>query len=166
MSELPMRGHFRYLRFKIFPTKPRTPQCEVFFLLLSSSEHSGVPEDSQPLTFPSVGLHPHTWPKWGCDNTSFTNAMQRHFFQIHAIHHGIQLLKACHVEVAKSFMLKHGAFLERICNACRVLTHIHIKKVQVFVVSCLLHNNSSSIVDLTTILVKLHFETFRNEFTH
>jgi len=20
-----------------------------------------------PLTFPSVGLHPHTWPKWGCD---------------------------------------------------------------------------------------------------
>ncbi len=35
--------------------------------MLSSSEHSGVPEDSQPPTFPSVGLHPHTWPKWGCD---------------------------------------------------------------------------------------------------
>jgi hypothetical protein len=35
--------------------------------LLSSSEHSGVPEDSKPPTFPSVGLHPHTWPKWGCD---------------------------------------------------------------------------------------------------
>jgi hypothetical protein len=32
---------------------PRTPQCEVFFPLLSSSEHSGVPEDSQPSTFPS-----------------------------------------------------------------------------------------------------------------
>jgi len=48
----------------------RTPQCEVFCPLLSSSEHSGVPEDSQPLTFPSVGLHPHTWPKWGCDKTS------------------------------------------------------------------------------------------------
>jgi len=46
---------------------PRTPQCEVFCPLLSSSEHSGVPEDSQPPTFPSVGLHPHTWPKWGCD---------------------------------------------------------------------------------------------------
>jgi hypothetical protein len=45
----------------------RTPQCEVFCPLLSSSEHSGVPEDSQPPTFPSVGLHPHTWPKWGCD---------------------------------------------------------------------------------------------------
>jgi hypothetical protein len=67
MSEFPMRGHFRYLRFKTFPMTPRTPQCEVFCLLLSSSEHSGVPEDSQPPTFPSVGLHPHTWPKWGCD---------------------------------------------------------------------------------------------------
>ncbi len=67
MSELPMRGHFRYLCFKTFPMTPRTPQCEVFCPLLSSSEHSGVPEDSQPPTFPSVGLHPHTWPKWGCD---------------------------------------------------------------------------------------------------
>jgi len=46
---------------------PRTPQCEVFWALLSSSEHSGVPEDSKSPTFPSVGLHPHTWPKWGCD---------------------------------------------------------------------------------------------------
>jgi hypothetical protein len=26
--------------------------------LLSSSEHSGVPEDSKSPTFPSVGLHP------------------------------------------------------------------------------------------------------------
>jgi len=68
MSELPMRGHFRYLRFKTFSTTPRTPQCEVFWALLSSSEHSGVPEDSKSPTFPSVGLHPHTWPKWGCDN--------------------------------------------------------------------------------------------------
>jgi len=58
MSELPMRGHFRYLRFKTFPTTSRTPQCKVFWALLSSSEHSGVPEDSQPPTFPSVGLHP------------------------------------------------------------------------------------------------------------
>ncbi len=39
----------------------------MFWALLSSSEHSGVPEDFQPPTFPSVGLHPHTWPKWGCD---------------------------------------------------------------------------------------------------
>jgi hypothetical protein len=69
MSELPMRGHFRYLRFKTFPMTPRTPRCEVFCPLLSSSEHSGVSEDSQPPTFPSVGLHPHTWPKWGCDTS-------------------------------------------------------------------------------------------------
>ncbi len=67
MFELPMRGHFRYLRFKTFPMTPRTLQCEVFCPLLSSSKHSGVPEDSQPPTFPSVELHPHTWPKWGCD---------------------------------------------------------------------------------------------------
>jgi hypothetical protein len=46
---------------------PRTPQCEVFWALLLSSEHSGVPKDPKPPTFPSVGLHPHTWPKWGCD---------------------------------------------------------------------------------------------------
>jgi hypothetical protein len=46
---------------------PRTPQCEVFWALLLSSKHSGVPEDSKFPTFPSVGLHPHTWPKWGCD---------------------------------------------------------------------------------------------------
>jgi len=69
MSELPMRGHFRYLRFKTFSMTPRTPQCEVFFPFFSSSEHSGVPEGSQPPTFPSVGLHPHTWPKWGCDSS-------------------------------------------------------------------------------------------------
>ncbi len=100
----------------------------------------------------------------------FTNAMQWHFLKIHAIHHGIhhgiQLFKACHVEMAKSFMPKHRAFFQRICNVCHVLTHIQIKKVQVLVPSCLRHNNSSSIIDLTTILVKLHFETFGNEFTH
>ncbi len=62
-----MRGHFRYLRFKTFPMTLRKPQCEVFWALLSSSEHSGVPEDSKSPTFPSVGLHPHTWPKWGCN---------------------------------------------------------------------------------------------------
>ncbi len=37
---------------------PRTPQYEVLWALLSSSEHSGVPEDSKSLLFPSVGLHP------------------------------------------------------------------------------------------------------------
>jgi len=68
MSELPMRGHFRYLRFKTFPMTPKKPQCKLFWALLSSFEHSGVPEDSKSPTFPSVGLHPHTWPKWGCDN--------------------------------------------------------------------------------------------------
>ncbi len=27
----------------------------------------GSPGGLQLPTFPSVGLHPHTWPKWGCD---------------------------------------------------------------------------------------------------
>jgi hypothetical protein len=67
MSKWSMRGHFRYLCFKTFTLTPRTPQCEVFWTLLLSSEHSGVPEDSKSPTFASVGLHPHTWPKWGCD---------------------------------------------------------------------------------------------------
>jgi hypothetical protein len=67
MSKSPMRGHLRHLRFETFPMTPRIPQWEVFCPLLSSSKHSGVPEDSQPPTFPSVELHPHTWPKWGCD---------------------------------------------------------------------------------------------------
>jgi len=67
-----MRGHFRYLRFKTFPMTPRTPQCEVFWTLLSSSKHSGVPEGSKPPTFPRIGLHPHTWPKWGYDSRTLS----------------------------------------------------------------------------------------------
>ncbi len=47
MSKWPMRGHFRYLRFKTFLMTLRTPQCEVFWALLSSSKHSRVPEDSK-----------------------------------------------------------------------------------------------------------------------
>jgi hypothetical protein len=58
MSEWPMRGHFRYLRFKTFPTTLRAPQCEVFFPLLSSSEHSGVPEDSNSQLFQVLGFTP------------------------------------------------------------------------------------------------------------
>jgi len=49
---------------------------------------------------------------------------------------------------------------------CGVLAHLHIKKVQVLVPSCFCHNNSSSIINPITILVKLHFKTFENEFTH
>jgi hypothetical protein len=36
----------------------RTPQCEVFFPLLSSSEHSGVPEDSKSPLFQVLGFTP------------------------------------------------------------------------------------------------------------
>jgi len=48
---------------------PRTPQCEVFWALLSNPKHSGVPEDSKSPTLGVLGFTPHTWPKWGCDKT-------------------------------------------------------------------------------------------------
>jgi len=53
-----MRGHFQYVRFKTFPMTPRTPQCEVFWALLSNSKHSGVPEDSQSPTLGVLGFTP------------------------------------------------------------------------------------------------------------
>jgi hypothetical protein len=49
----------------------RTPQCQVFWALLSNSKHSGVLEDSKSPTLEVLGFTPHTWPKWGCDNPSF-----------------------------------------------------------------------------------------------
>ncbi len=56
MSKWPMWGHFRYLRFKTFPMTPREPQCEVFWALLSSSKHSGVPKDSKSPTLEVLGF--------------------------------------------------------------------------------------------------------------
>jgi len=37
---------------------PRTPQDEVFWALLSNSEHSGVPEDPKSPTFQVLGFTP------------------------------------------------------------------------------------------------------------
>jgi hypothetical protein len=53
-----MRDHFRYRRFKTFPMTLRTPQCQVFCPLLSSSEHSGIPEDSKSPLFQVLGFTP------------------------------------------------------------------------------------------------------------
>ncbi len=58
MSKWPMRGHFRYLRFKTFPMTLRTPQCEVFWAFLSNPKHSGVPEDSKSPTLGVLGFTP------------------------------------------------------------------------------------------------------------
>jgi len=58
MSKWPMRGHFRYLRFKTFSMTPRTPQCEMFWALLSNPKHSGVPEDSKSPTLGVLGFTP------------------------------------------------------------------------------------------------------------
>jgi hypothetical protein len=43
----------RHLHFKTFPMTSRTPQCEVFWAFNSSSEFSGVLEDSK---FPLLGV--------------------------------------------------------------------------------------------------------------
>jgi hypothetical protein len=53
-----MRGHFRYVRFKTFSVTPRTPQCKVFWALLSNPKHSGVPEDSKSPTLGVLGFTP------------------------------------------------------------------------------------------------------------
>jgi len=58
MSKWPMRGHFRYLRFKTFQMTLRTLKCEVFWALLSSSNHSGVPEGSKTPTLEVLGFTP------------------------------------------------------------------------------------------------------------
>jgi hypothetical protein len=49
---------FSYLRFKTFSMTPRTPQCEVFWALLSNPKHSGVPEDSKSPTLEVLGFTP------------------------------------------------------------------------------------------------------------
>ncbi len=53
MSKWPMRGQFKHLHFKTFPMTSRTLQYEVFWPFNSSSEFSGVPEDSK---FPLLGV--------------------------------------------------------------------------------------------------------------
>ncbi len=58
MSKWPMRGHFRYLRFKTFQMTSRTLQCKVFWALLSNSKHSGVPKDSKSPTLEVLGFTP------------------------------------------------------------------------------------------------------------
>jgi hypothetical protein len=58
MSKWPMRGHFRYLRFKTFLMTQRILQCKVFWALLSNPKHSRVPEDSKSPTLGVLGFTP------------------------------------------------------------------------------------------------------------
>jgi hypothetical protein len=37
-------------------------------------------------TFPSVGLHPHTWPKWGCDMEVPSRGGAACFFHVFIAH--------------------------------------------------------------------------------
>jgi hypothetical protein len=74
MSNWPMRGHFRYLRFKTFSTTPRTPQCEVFWALLSSSEHPG---GLQLLTFSKCWASPPHLAKVGLRHCQFDSRPEK-----------------------------------------------------------------------------------------
>jgi hypothetical protein len=72
MSKWPMRCHFRYLHFKTFPMTPRTPQCEVFWALMSNSKHLGVLEDSKSPTLEVLGFTP-TLGQSGVATLAFRN---------------------------------------------------------------------------------------------
>jgi hypothetical protein len=53
---------------------PRTPQCEVFWALLTKSKHSGVPEDSKSPTLEVLGFTP-TLGQSGVATSNFTNGV-------------------------------------------------------------------------------------------
>jgi hypothetical protein len=130
MSKWPMRGHFRYLSFKTFLMTPRTPQLEVFWALLLSSKHSGVPEDSKSPTFPSVGLHPHTWPKWGCDRVELQLPLlgAQAFFRTSKVRAQAKNLNSYHdsyeriikVEICVTWVMHFHSYL--LGCSCRLLT--------------------------------------------
>jgi hypothetical protein len=52
---------------------PRTPQCEVFWALLSNLKHSGVPEDSKSPTLEVLGFT----PTLGQSGVATTNVMHK-----------------------------------------------------------------------------------------
>ncbi len=101
-----------------------------------------------------------------CGFHQSAHMVQWHFFQVHAIDHFFQLLKTFHVEVAKSLVPKPNSFIWRLCHMCIFLSNIDVKKIQVLLPSCFNHDRSTDIVHLTTILVKLHFQAFRNKFAN
>jgi hypothetical protein len=73
-----MRGHFVHLHFETFPMKPRTPQGKVFWALLSSSEHSRVPKDSNSRLFQVLGFTPTLGQSRGATNRSSLNLHPKH----------------------------------------------------------------------------------------
>jgi len=71
MSKWLMRGHFGHLHFRTFSMRPRTFQRKEIWPFKSSSEFSGVLEDS---IFPLLGVtFSHLAPKWGCDMNPLKN---------------------------------------------------------------------------------------------
>jgi hypothetical protein len=112
---------------------PRTSQCEVFWALLSSSKHLGILEDFKPTTFPSVGLHPHTWPKWGCDiifsypyaNNALTTHNQCGFYGLRQVLH-FAPFKQCALIIIM-WVLLHGV-LQNIIWIFKVMLYYLVYK--------------------------------------
>ncbi len=141
-----MRGHFRYLRFKAFPMTPRTPRCEVFWALLSNSKHSGVLEDSNSSLFPSVGLHPHTWPKKGCDNSAKSLVQQNSSYDQPSSLNKIK--RTCHLappfsllsylppSITQTFLQCSHSFHHPLVNVAPVLHNAQINKVAYPCIPC------------------------------
>jgi hypothetical protein len=77
MSKWPMQGHFGRLHFKAFPMTSRMLKCKEIWPLQSSSEFSGVPEDSN---FPLLGV----WasPSHLAQSGVATNAILRKHFNL------------------------------------------------------------------------------------
>ncbi len=153
MSKCPMRGHFRYLRFKTFPMTPRTPQCDVFQVLLSSSEHSRVPEDSKSPTFPSVGLHPHTWPSQGCD-ISQSLYCGYHCLMNTPPHGDLQNANICiYCQSVQSVPTTMKTFKSRRCLLLEQHSHIYI---HIFVQTFFLDKTHPNLIVGIDALNKLH----------
>jgi len=111
MSKWHMRGHFGHLNFKTFSLIERTPQCEVFWPLNSSSEFLGIPEDSN---FPLLGVwvssshlsqsgvatlplliwlfkaRKRWFDQWTLDLNSFSSALAIHYDTYSMLVHGIK----------------------------------------------------------------------------
>jgi len=133
--------------------------------MYSSFAHTHRCGQSSKVVKPSL-LHPWGMMFFDVCLWCFTNVMQQHFFQIHAIHHGIQLLKTSHVDMAKSCMSKHHTFIQRICNVCHVFVHLHIKKVQVLISSLLPQQLLEHRWPYNHPCQQIPLWNFSNEFTH
>ncbi len=153
-----MRGHFLHLRFKNFSMTLRTFQCEVFWVLLSSSEHSGVPEDSKSSLFSKCWASPPHLPKVGLrqDLTFMSlNSFKCSIICVIALWCGVQmLLLLLTIMIYKLFSLNNkSCFVSSTWLDNPLLTKIHSKW------AFLAHNKTIVTIKATRGAKKNHFQT-------